>query len=452
MNKERIHFIAIGGAAMHNLAIALHKKGHHVSGSDDEIFNPSKGRLVTYGLLPIEFGWYPDKIDQSLDAVILGMHAKKDNPELLKAQEIKLPIYSYPEYLYEQTKNKKRIAVAGSHGKTTTTAMIMHVLQSANISFDYMVGANLEGFETMVNLEEGNEIAVFEADEYLSSPIDMRSKFLWYKPHLSIITGIAWDHINVFPTFEKYLDTFNEFLKTIPYDGKIFWYKNDQYIQKLLKENRNKIEARGYQGFHLIDNKIKINENSSGFKPAIFGAHNLQNMQAAYLTIKELGISDDIFIEAMQTFKGASRRLQLLKNEPNPVYFDFAHAPSKVKATVEALREKYPDKKILACLELHTFSSLNVAFIPHYKDSLEMADEAMVYFNPKTLEHKNIAPLKTGFVSQSFNHKKLRVTTFSEEILTMIKHCYSNDYIVLIMTSGNFNGVNFKEWINDNLQ
>jgi UDP-N-acetylmuramate: L-alanyl-gamma-D-glutamyl-meso-diaminopimelate ligase len=451
MKKERIHFIAIGGAAMHNLAIALHKKGHHVSGSDDEIFNPSKSRLEKHGLLPKEFGWHPETINQSLDAIILGMHAKKDNPELLKAQEMNLPIYSYPEYLYEQTKNKKRIAVAGSHGKTTTTAMIMHVLKTANIQFDYMVGANLEGFDTMVNLEENNEIAVFEADEYLSSPIDMRSKFLWYKPHLSIITGIAWDHINVFPTFEEYLDTFNEFLKTIPSEGKIFWYQNDKYIEKLLKEHPNKIESQAYPGFMLSETGLKINENTKEFTPSVFGSHNLQNMQAAYLTCKELGINDDIFIKAMQTFKGAARRLQILKKEPTPVYFDFAHAPSKVKATVEALREKHPNKKILACLELHTFSSLNKAFIPHYKNSLNKADNAIVYFNYKTLEHKNMPPLEPKFIAQSFNHKTIKIATNSEDVLTTIKNYYKDDYIILIMTSGNFNGVNFNEWVNHNL-
>jgi UDP-N-acetylmuramate: L-alanyl-gamma-D-glutamyl-meso-diaminopimelate ligase len=452
MKKERIHFIAIGGAAMHNLAIALHKKGHKVTGSDDEIFNPSKSRLEQHGLLPESFGWHPEKINQKIDAIILGMHAKEDNPELIKAQKTGLRIYSYPEYLYEQTRNKKRIAVAGSHGKTTTTAMIMHVLKTANINFDYMVGANLEGFDTMVNLQNNNEIAVFEADEYLSSPIDMRSKFLWYKPHLSIITGIAWDHINVFPTFEEYLDTFRKFLKTIPSDGKLFWYQNDKYVNKLLKENQKKLESQPYQGFNLNKAGLKINENTQTFTPSIFGPHNLQNMHAAYLIVKELGINDDVFIKAMQTFKGAARRLQVLKKEPNPVYLDFAHAPSKVKATVEALKEKYPTKKILACLELHTFSSLNKAFIPHYKSSLEKADEAIVYFNPKTLEHKNIPPLETTFVKNSFDHKQLEVVTNSDEVLTTIKNYYNDNYIVLIMTSGNFNGVDFKVWIEENLQ
>jgi len=452
MKKERIHFIAIGGAAMHNLAIALYKKGHKITGSDDEIFNPSKSRLEKYNLLPDSFGWHPEKIDKSIDAIILGMHAKEDNPELLKAKELQLPVFSYPEYLYEQTKNKKRIAVAGSHGKTTTTSMIMHILKTANIQFDYMVGANLEGFDTMVNLEESNKIAVFEADEYLSSPIDMRSKFLWYKPHISIITGIAWDHINVFPTFESYLETFNSFLKTIPSEGKLFWYRNDQYISNLLNSKKFEFSNKSYEGFKLnFDQQLQINPKTAPFNPSVFGAHNLQNMEAAYLVAKELGINDEIFIKAMQTFKGAARRLQIIRKTPNPVYFDFAHAPSKVQATVNALKEKHPDKRILACLELHTFSSLNKAFIPHYEKTLENAHEAIVYFNPKTLEHKNMPPLSLDFVSKSFNHRNLTVVNDSELVLNKIKDYYSDDYIILIMTSGNFNGVNFSQWINDTL-
>jgi UDP-N-acetylmuramate: L-alanyl-gamma-D-glutamyl-meso-diaminopimelate ligase len=453
MKKEQIHFIAIGGAAMHNLAIALHKKGYQITGSDDEIFNPSKSRLEKFNLLPKAFGWFPENIDQSLDAIILGMHAKKDNPELIRAQELGIPIYSYPEYLYKQTQHKKRIAIAGSHGKTTTTSMIMHVLKTANISFDYMVGANLDGFETMVNLQEDNDVAVFEADEYLSSPIDMRSKFLWYKPHISVITGIAWDHINVFPTFDSYLDTFRAFLDTIPPEGKLFYFELDMHLIEILKANNYKFSQVPYNGFIPDSNqKVKVNDKTEPFSPSVFGSHNLQNMQSAYLVAKELDISDQVFIEAMKTFTGAARRLQIIRENPNPIYFDFAHAPSKVKATVNALREKHPEKKILACLELHTFSSLNKSFIPQYNQTLANANEAIVYFNPKTLEHKKMPPLSIDFVSKSFNHNNLHVANDSEAVLDKIRKCYSDHYIVLIMTSGNFNGVNFSQWSKESLQ
>ncbi len=447
MKKQRIHFIAIGGSAMHNLAIALHKKGHNVSGSDDEIFDPSKSRLQAHNLLPEDSGWHPEKITTDIDAIILGMHAKKDNPELLRAQKLEIPVYSYPEYLYKQTQNKKRIAIAGSHGKTTTTAMVMHVLKYAGIRFDYMVGASLNGFDTMVNLEEKNDLAVFEADEYLSSPIDMRSKFLWYKPHISVITGIAWDHINVFPTFESYLDTFQKFLETIPQGGKLFYFEKDEHIQTIIKKTKNNIELTPYQGLkkdNATSGNIKLNDDVQ-FSAPIFGDHNLQNMQAAYFILKELGISDRTFIDAMQNFKGANRRLQVLKKGEYPVYYDFAHAPSKVKATLKAVKDKHPDKKILAILELHTFSSLNKKFIPHYKKSMNPAYEALVYFNPKTLEHKGMPALDNDFIQASFEHKNLHISNNSEEIANKIITASENEFVVLIMTSGNFNGLDFSK-------
>ena len=196
-----VHLIAIGGSAMHNMAIAMHKKGFNVTGSDDEIFEPSKTRLAKLNLLPAKEGWDTNNIHKGIDAVILGMHARADNPELLKAQELGLKIYSYPEYIYEQTKDKTRIVIGGSHGKTSITAMILHVLNYHKVDCDYMVGAQLDGFDTMVKLTKEAKIAVIEGDEYLSSPIDRRPKFHLYKPNIAILSGIAWDHINVFPTF-----------------------------------------------------------------------------------------------------------------------------------------------------------------------------------------------------------------------------------------------------------
>ncbi len=447
MKKERIHFIAIGGSAMHNLAIALHKKGHIISGSDDEIFDPSKSRLRQHNLLPENAGWHPEKITNKLDAIILGMHAKKDNPELIRAQKLEIPVYSYPEYLYKQTENKKRVAIAGSHGKTTTTAMIMHVLKHAGVGFDYMVGASLEGFKTMVNLEEKNDLAIFEADEYLSSPIDMRSKFLWYKPHISVITGIAWDHINVFPTFESYLDTFQKFINTIPHEGKLFYFEKDEHIQSILKEDKSHLLKIPYNGFKKSKDSlssIKMSDETV-FSAPVFGEHNLQNMQAAYLVLKELGIPEDTFIEAMHNFKGANRRLQVLKNGKYPVYYDFAHAPSKVKATLKAVKDRHPEKKVMAILELHTFSSLNKKFIPHYKNTMEPANEAIVYFNPHTLEHKGMPPLDNQFIQKHFAHSNLHVSNNSEEIATTIKKAPKEEYVLLIMTSGNFNGLDFNK-------
>lgn len=445
MTPKKIHFIAIGGSAMHNLAIALHKKGYIVSGSDDEIFEPSKSRLAAHNLLPKIKGWNPECINQSIDICILGMHAKKDNPELERAQSLNIPIVSYPEFLYNETKNKKRIAIAGSHGKTTTTAMIMHVLKTLNINFDYMVGASLEGFDTMVNLENNNEIAIFEADEYLSSPIDLRSKFLWYKPHISVITGIAWDHINVFPTFESYLATFNKFVETIEKEGIVFWYEEDTHLQKLMANHTN-IRNTSYKEFENTTNKdgATIYLNNNEVRLNVFGKHNLQNMHAAYHVIKELNISDNDFFNAIKTFKGAARRLQVLKQSPSFVYYDFAHAPSKVKATIEAVKNQHQTDKLVACLELHTFSSLNKEFIPQYNGTMNAADEAIVYYNPTTLKHKQMPALDEHFVQQSFNHENCKIFTKSEDVRKYLQKKQAEKANILVMTSGNFDGIDFK--------
>ncbi|MBN2778082.1 MAG: peptidoglycan synthetase [Bacteroidales bacterium] len=444
----KIHFIAIGGAAMHNLAIALHKKGYDVSGSDDEIFNPSLSRLEKYGLLPAEFGWFPQKINKQIDIIILGMHARKDNPELVEAQKKGLKIFSYPEFLYEQTKNKKRIVIGGSHGKTTITSMIMHVLKSANMKFDYMVGANIKGFDTMVELNENNPIAIFEGDEYLSSPIDLTPKFHWYKPQIAILTGIAWDHINVFPTFENYVDQFSIFIKSITSGGKLFWFEGDENLQKISNLN-NQISSIPYNTheYFIDDNEnICVKHQNKVYKMSVFGEHNLQNINAARYACLEAGVSETVFWENIQNFEGAAKRLQLVKENANSsFYLDFAHAPSKLRATIKALKQKYPTRKLIACMELHTFSSLQKNFIPHYKDCMKVADIAIVYYSHDVIKHKRLPAIEEDFVRESFGDNTI-VFTDTNELQEYLQEYNYHETNLLMMSSGNFNGVDFFEF------
>lgn len=442
----KIHFIAIGGSAMHNLALALHQKGYIVSGSDDEIFEPSKSRLAAAGILPQAWGWFPEKITADLDAVILGMHAREDNPELQKAKELGLKIYSYPEYLYEQTKDKKRVIVGGSHGKTTTTSMIMHVLRNCGIQFDYMVGALLEGFETMVHLSKESKIAVFEGDEYLSSPIDMRPKFHHYYPDIAILTGIAWDHMNVFPTFENYVEQFALFVEKISDSGKLIYYEGDENIRKILPRCRPTVRTIPYNTFpHKTKNGKTYLEGPEETGLQIFGDHNLQNISAAYLACKELGIDDHSFLKAIASYKGAAKRLQKITENPGSVaYLDFAHSPSKLKATIEAVRQQYPDKKLLACMELHTFSSLNADFLPQYKGCMASADQAVVFFNPEVVRHKKLPEITTSDVKKGFAGEKLEVFTDNSALLKYLSEQDYTNTVLLIMTSGNFSGIDIK--------
>lgn len=446
----RIHFIAIGGSAMHNLAIALKNSGAEVSGSDDEIFEPSASRLKKHGLLPEKTGWNPNCINENIDAIILGMHARKDNPELLKAQELNLKIYSYPEFLFEKTKNKTRVVIGGSHGKTTVTSMIMHVLKSNNISFDYMVGANISGFETMVNLQDNNKIAVFEGDEYLSSPIDLRPKFHLYKPHIAVLTGIAWDHINVFPEFENYIEQFDIFLKTIEKNGQLFYFADDKHLQDIVKNNPN-LNTTAYRELESTktkDSSISIINNNKSYKLNIFGKHNLQNLNAALLVCKSLGLTEEQFYETISDFQGAAKRLQLLQSNQNcEIYLDFAHAPSKVKATVTALKEKFPQRHLTACLELHTFSSLKKEFLPEYNNSMQNADDAIVYFNPKVVSHKKLESLDTEYIKECFGGD-IKVFTCSKKMQDFLNSYNWIGKNLIFMSSGNFNGINFAEYAN----
>lgn len=445
---QRIHFIAIGGAAMHNLAIALCKKGTKVTGSDDEIFEPSRSRLAKYDLLPEQFGWFPEKLTSDIDAVVLGMHAREDNPELLRAQELGLTIYSYPEFLYNQTADKIRVVIGGSHGKTSTTAMIMYVLSKVGIAFDYMVGSQVEGFDTMVSLSETAGIAVFEGDEYLSSPIDRRPKFHLYKPTIGLITGIAWDHINVFPTFDFYKEQFSTFVDLISDSGTFVYYSGDENIKTIVQNEKRGIEKIAYSTpEYLIEdgityviyganNKIEIN---------VFGEHNLQNMEGARCVCNKLGVSDETFYKAISSFQGAGRRLQLIeKNGDRLVYNDFAHSPSKLKATVKAVSNQYPNHRIVACMELHTFSSLNKDFLSEYENTMTGPDRAIVFYNPETVKHKKLPNISVDNVYSAFKRNDLEVFSDSEKLLNSLLEENNEKTVFLMMSSGDFSGLDIK--------
>lgn len=442
-----IHFIAIGGAVMHNLAVALHKQGCNVSGSDDEIFEPSRSRLETHGLLPEKNGWDPDRIHSGIDAVILGMHARKSNPELKKAQELGIQIYSFPEYLYEQSQKKKRVVIGGSHGKTTITAMVMHVLRDQSLDFDYMVGSRIEGFDTMVRITEEAPYIILEGDEYLSSSIDRRPKFHLYYPHMVLLSGIAWDHMNVFPTFEMYKKQFQKFLKIITGGGKVFYYDGDPVLAEVMDTGHwSLLKIPYHEHPYKVDAGRFVLETRYGDVPlALFGRHNMQNIQGARLICRDLGVEDHDFYDSIQTFKGAERRQQLLANRNNrAVYLDFAHAPSKVKATVSAFKEIYKDQQLVACLELHTYSSLNREYIPQYRGTLDEADHAMVYYNPAVVKHKRLPPLSPGEVKKHFGKKDLAVYNDAAQLESDLKALGNNSCVLLIMTSGNFSGIDLK--------
>lgn len=439
-----VHFIAIGGSAMHNLAMALHKKGYRISGSDDEIFEPARSRLAGYGILPESEGWDPGKIKPELDAIILGMHAKADNPELLKAKELGIKIYSYPEFLYEQSKNKKRIVIGGSHGKTTITAMILHVLQKAGMDCDYLVGAQLEGFEVMVKLSEEAPVMIFEGDEYLTSPIDRRPKFHLYKPDIALLSGIAWDHINVFPTFENYVEQFRIFIRQISPGGSLVYCEEDDELKKICPGIREDIDLipYGLPEYRIMGDQTQVIRQEESYPLQIFGKHNLLNLNGAWLVCRQLGITESVFFAAIQSFKGASKRLELLsKNEHTLVFKDFAHAPSKVKATLHAVKEQFSGKKIIACLELHTYSSLSHDFLSHYKGSLDEADVALVYFSLHALELKRLPLITTKEVKEGFGNPGLEVFNDSANLFERLLKENQDNAVFLMMSSGNYDGI-----------
>ena len=443
-----IHFIAIGGSAMHNLAIALHNKGYQVTGSDDTIHDPSKSRLEKKGLLPKEFGWFPEKITQQLDVIILGMHAKKDNPELLQAQEMGLKIYSYPEFLYEQSKDKTRVVIGGSHGKTTITSMILHVLDYNDMEVDYMVGAQLEGFETMVHLTKENEFMVLEGDEYLSSPIDRRPKFHLYKPNIALLSGIAWDHINVFPTFEGYVNQFRIFTDSLTDGGIMVYNEEDTILKEVVESSTHSIKKYEYSTpVYQIDDGVTYIDTPDGLMPLeIFGDHNLQNLAGAKWVCQHMGIDEEDFYEAIASFKGASKRLEkIAESSETVIYKDFAHSPSKVKATTEAVKKQYAQRDVIACLELHTYSSLNAEFLAEYKGALDKADKAVVFYSPHAVKIKQLDSVSEQQISNSFQRDDLIIFTNPTEFKEFLFSQKLDQSAVVLMSSGNYGGLDFEE-------
>jgi UDP-N-acetylmuramate: L-alanyl-gamma-D-glutamyl-meso-diaminopimelate ligase len=443
-----IHFIAIGGSAMHNLAIALHQKGYQISGSDDSIHDPSKSRLEKYGLLPSELGWFPEKISSKLDAIILGMHAKKDNVELLRAQALGLKVYSYPEYLFEQSKDKTRVVIGGSHGKTTITSMILHVLSYHDKKVDYMVGAQLEGFETMVHLTDENEFIVLEGDEYLSSPIDMRPKFHLYKPNIALLSGIAWDHINVFPTFENYIEQFKIFTDSLIDGGIMVYNVEDEIVKSVVENSGNHIKKYPYTTpNHFIANGTTFLETPEGDLPLeIFGNHNLQNLAGAKWICQHMSVDEDDFYEAIATFKGASKRLEkIAENNGTVIFKDFAHSPSKVEATTKAVKTQYNNRTVLACLELHTYSSLDAAFLAEYKGALDSADKAVVFYSPAAVKLKQLEEVSEKQIAIAFDRDDLLIYTNPDAFKSFLFQENLLNTAVVLMSSGNYGGLDFEE-------
>jgi UDP-N-acetylmuramate: L-alanyl-gamma-D-glutamyl-meso-diaminopimelate ligase len=447
----RIHFISIGGSVMHQLAIALKSKGYIVTGSDDEIFEPAAANLKENGILPERIGWFPENISENIDAIILGMHAKADNPELEKARELGLKIFSFPEYIFHESLHKKRVAIGGSHGKTTTTAMVMHVLQNGGFDFDYLVGARLHGFDQSVKITDA-PIIVCEADEYPASTIEKSPKFHFLFPHIAVITGIAWDHINVFPTFDFYLQQFTIFINKIEKSGFLIYNETDEVLKNVVKENyRKDIQIIGYHlPEHTIENGITnvlIGEEKTSLK--VFGNHNLLNLQAAWLVCRELGVNEQIFAKNISTFEGAAKRLELIaeKNGGN-IYRDFAHAPSKVKASITAVKQQFPEKKLFAILELHTFSSLNKDFMNEYEGAMENADEAIVFYSKHALELKRMQFLDLQIVKDGFQKQNLEVITDRKDLEEKLKQYNFNNTNFLFMSSGNYDGMNILATLN----
>lgn len=444
----RTHFIAIGGSAMHNLALALHSKGYKVTGSDDAIFEPSKTRLQNKGLLPEEMGWFPEKITSDIEAVILGMHAKADNPELLKAQELGLKIYSYPEFLYEQSKDKTRVVIGGSHGKTTITSMILHVMHYHNIDVDYMVGAQLEGFDTMVHLTTDNDFIVLEGDEYLSSPMDPRPKFHLYQPNIALISGIAWDHINVFPTYENYVEQFSIFIRKITNGGILVYNENDPEVKRVAEEATNPIRKIPYHTpEYTVEDGTTLLATPEGPMPIeVFGAHNLNNLAGAKWICQNMGVDEADFYEAIASFKGASKRLEKIAEGKGKVaYKDFAHSPSKVAATTKAVKEQYPNRNLIACLELHTYSSLNAEFLKEYQGALNAADTAVVFYSPEAVQIKRLETITYEQIAKAFNREDLIIYTNPEDFKQYLFNLNLDNTALLLMSSGNYGGLDFDD-------
>lgn len=450
-HKKRYHFIAIGGAVMHQLALHLHDMGHIITGSDDAIYDPARSNLGKYGILPEQDGWFPEKIHEDLDAVILGMHAKGDNPELQRALEKGIKVFSFPEFVFEHSKNKKRVVVAGSHGKTTTTSMIMHVLRKAGMDFDYLVGAQIEGFDFVVRISDTAPVIVIEGDEYLTSPLDLRSKFLHYHPHLAIITGIAWDHINVFPVFEGYVDTFRQFMKSVA--DKIFYYAHDTELQALARESFT-AEVIPYDSLPVRQDgeEVTIIHGDHQHAVSVFGAHNMANMSAALKVCMELGLTEEQFFTCIADFKGAAKRMELMLDDSDKkitVFRDFAHAPSKVKATVQAIRTKYPGRKMITALELHTFSSLQPDFIAQYTDSLQGSDVCAVYVDSEALKQKDRKPIDPQWLQEQFGSPTPFIPADVRDLKQWLDGHIQQNMVLLMMSSGHWGGLDIKKYCSE---
>ncbi len=444
---RRVHFIAIGGSAMHNLAIALHRQGFDVTGSDDEIFEPSRSRLDRLGLRPDKLGWHPEDITSGLDAVILGMHARSDNPELRRAQELGIPVYSYPSYFYERTKGKTRVVIGGSHGKTTITSMIVHVLRHADVEFDYLVGAQLDGFDCMVRLRESSRVAIGEGDEYLASALDQVPKFHLYKPDIALISGIAWDHINVFKTFESYVDQFRRFIACIEPGGKLVHCAEDDVVNAIAQEPEVSAQRIPY-GIpkHRIVDGVTILETAHGDVPLqVFGRHNLMNLEGARHVCHLLGIGDKEFYASISTFLGAAKRLEKLAEAPGRIVFkDFAHSPSKLKATLDAVREQFPQRRLVACMELHTYSSLSEGFIDQYAGCMDAADRAVVFYDPHAVQLKRLPPIPVERVKKAFAREDLLVHNDPIAVMGEVRRGIGGESVLLMMSSGNFGGLDLQ--------
>jgi len=447
--KQKIHFIAIGGSVMHNLAIALKDAGHQISGSDDEIFEPSRAALQRHGLLPEKEGWFPEKIDKSVDVVMLGMHATKDNPELLRAQSLGLKVYSFPQYIYEHARDKQRVVIAGSHGKTTITAIIIHVLEHCKRQFDYVIGARVRGIENTVKLSNNAPIIIIEGDEYLASALDPTPKFLRYQHHLGLISGIAWDHANVFPNEEEYVRQFDLFADQTPKGGLLIYCEEDPMALMIGKKERADVTEITYKSHpHTSDNNghFYLTNGKEKHPIKIFGSHNYQNISGAREVLKRLGVTNQQFFEAISGFQGASGRLEIVREMPGTtIYKDFAHAPSKVKATVKAVKELHPSRELVACVELHTYSSLNKKFLPQYKDSLKNAQMPIVYFNPAKVNAKKLEPLSAADIHTAFSNPSISVFDDAEKLqMFLLRQSWKNKNL-LMMSSGNFGGIDIQE-------
>jgi UDP-N-acetylmuramate: L-alanyl-gamma-D-glutamyl-meso-diaminopimelate ligase len=446
-----IHFISIGGTVMHNLAIALHQKGHTVTGSDEEIYEPSRSRLKMHGLLPEE-GWDPDRIHAGLDAVILGMNARKNNRELKKAQELGIKIYSFPEYLYEQSQNKKRIVIGGSHGKTTITAMVMHVLNENGMNYDYLVSSGITCFDSVVRLSDDAPFIILEGDEYLSSAIDRTPTFHQYHPHMTLLSGIAWDHMNVFPTFESYKKQFHKFLRIATGGGKVFFYDGDPVLGEVVDRSHWSLLKIPYgeHPFRVEDERFVLKTKYGSVPLNVIGRHNMQNIMGAMMICRDLGVEDHRFYSAIQNFKGIDKRQQLLANGGSrSVFLDYAQAPPAIEATVSAFRETYRDQKLVTCLELHSYSSLNMEYMPLYNGSLKEADRAMVYYNPSVVKQKRLPEPSPQEIRRHFGKEELEVYNDSAQLEHDLKNLEENTCILLLMTSGTFSGMDLHELANE---